>query len=120
MQWYLDVLKNYAVFNGRARRKEFWMFTLVNAIFMIVLRILTMVAAVFFWINALYALFILIPSIAVQVRRLHDVGKSGWWILLAFIPIVGAIVLIVFDCMESKESHNEHGTDPKLASNPGM
>ena len=85
MSWYLAVLKKYAVFSGRARRKEFWMFALFNFIFGAVAAILDNVLGIageqgYGVIYALYGLAVLIPNLAVQVRRLHDVGKSGWWI----------------------------------------
>ena len=93
MNWYIEVIKKYAVFSGRARRKEYWMFALFNFIFLIVAMILDNILGttagelpygVFYF---LYALVVLIPGLAVAVRRLHDVGKSGWMILIALIPM---------------------------------
>lgn len=119
MNWYLKVLKNYAVFSGRARRKEYWMFVLFNFIFAIVAMILDNILGTaienvgygFFYI--LYALAVLIPSLAVAVRRLHDVGKSGWWIFISLIPIVGVIWLLVLLVTNSESGDNQYGPNPK-------
>ena len=96
MNWYLEVLRKYAVFEGRARRQEYWMFTLIGALLPIAL---VMLAAMFgvaeqntsMMIVWAYYLAILLPSLAVMVRRLHDTGRSGWWFLIVLIPIVGSI-----------------------------
>ena len=119
MDWYTKVLKDYANFSGRARRTEFWMFTLVNLIVMIVLYGLAMalkdgaVGTIFLVLYYAYALAVLVPSIAVAVRRLHDTNRSGWWWLLGFVPIVGAIVLIVFYATAGTVGENQYGADPK-------
>ena len=119
MNWYLAVLKKYAVFSGRAQRAEYWFFVLFNIIISIVLGVLdgvlgTMNAeAGIGLLGGLYSLAVLIPSIAVGVRRLHDTGRSGWWLLIAFVPLIGAIVLIVFFVMDSQPGSNEHGPNPK-------
>ena len=127
MQWYLKALKQYADFGGRARRTEFWMFTLVSAIISIVLAIVdtaTGTAGVYAAggmasyspgiLGSIYALAVLIPSLAVTVRRLHDIDRSGWWILIGLIPVVGGIVLLVFACLEGTRGPNRFGADPKL------
>jgi len=119
MKWYLQVLRNYAVFNGRARRKEYWMFVLFNIIFLIAAIILDNVFGTnikglpYGLFYCLYALAIFIPGLAVAVRRLHDVGKSGWMILIALIPIIGAIWLLVLYCIEGDAGENKYGTNPK-------
>ncbi len=119
MDWYIGVLKKYAVFNGRARRKEYWMFVLINLIVSIALGVVDGVLGTLSvetgmgLLGGIYSLAVLIPSIAVSIRRLHDTGRSGWWLLLAFIPLVGAIVLIVFFAMEGHAEENEHGANPK-------
>ncbi|MFD4026135.1 DUF805 domain-containing protein [Streptomyces sp. NPDC058576] len=114
MNWYLAVLKNYAGFSGRARRKEYWMFTLISFVISLVLSIIGgLIGAEF--LSYIYAIAIIIPSLAVGVRRLHDTGRSGWWLLIALIPLVGAIVLIVFLASEGKPETNQHGVNPKLA-----
>nr|WP_320119882.1 DUF805 domain-containing protein [uncultured Marinifilum sp.] len=114
MNWYLEVLKKYAVFNGRARRKEYWMFFLFNIIFGIAASLLDTLIGTAPVINSIYGLAILIPGIAVSVRRLHDTGRSGWFLLLGLIPFVGAIILLVFFATDGDTSDNEYGANPKL------
>lgn len=119
MDWYLAVLRKYAVFNGRARRKEYWMFTLFNFIFMLVAYILDSIFSGnmgYGFIYMIYSLAVLLPSLAVSVRRLHDIGKSGWYILLAFIPIIGGIWLLVLMCLDGNAGDNMYGPNPKTAS----
>ena len=124
MEWYLKVLKNYVGFSGRARRKEYWMFVLFNIIFAVVAMILDNVLGLaskeygYGPIYGLYALAVFLPGLAVSVRRLHDIGKSGWWLLIALIPIVGAIMLIIWDVREGERGDNRFGPDPK--SGEGM
>ncbi|KQX49977.1 MULTISPECIES: DUF805 domain-containing protein [unclassified Streptomyces] len=114
MNWYIDVLKKYAVFSGRARRQEFWMFELINFIIAIVIGVIG-TALDFSLLSVLYSLAIFLPSLAVTVRRLHDTGRSGWWVLIALVPLVGFIVLIVFAATEGDQHQNAHGPNPKLA-----
>lgn len=119
MQWYLKVLKNYAVFSGRARRKEYWFFVLFNIIVSFILVFVDGLTGMFnaetgFGIlSGIYTLAIIIPSIAVGVRRLHDIGRSGWWFLIALVPILGGIILLVFFVLDSKPGANEYGENPK-------
>jgi len=119
MNWYLKVLKQYADFSGRARRKEFWMFVLFNIIFALIAMFLDNMLGIAFGgigygpLYLLYGLFVLIPSLAVDVRRLHDIGKSGWWLLIALIPFVGIIWLIVLFATDSQPGDNEYGPNPK-------
>ncbi len=119
MEWYLKVLKNYVGFSGRARRKEYWMFVLFNVIFAIVAMVLDNVLGLaskelgYGPIYGLYALAMILPSLAVAARRLHDIGKSGWWQLIALIPIIGVIVLIVWYVREGDHGDNAYGPDPK-------
>ena len=115
MNWYLDVLKKYAVFTGRARRKEYWMFVLFSVIVTIVLSLVEGIVGGPGVLSGLYALAVLIPSIAVGVRRLHDTGRSGWWILIGLVPLVGIIVLIVFFVADSQPGTNQYGPNPKGA-----
>ena len=114
VSWYLTVLKNYAGFSGRARRTEYWMFILFNIIISVVLSVIGSVVDQGNILGAIYALAVLIPSLAVAVRRLHDTGRSGWWLLIGLIPLIGAIVLIVFMASEGKPGDNEYGPNPKL------
>jgi uncharacterized membrane protein YhaH (DUF805 family) len=114
MNWYLAVLKQYAVFNGRARRKEYWMFVLFNVIIAFVLGFMLGLAGAGDGgqvIINIYSLAVLIPSIAVGVRRMHDTDHSGWWILL---PIVN----LVFACTEGTPGPNRFGPNPKLEAQP--
>ena len=119
MHWYIEVLKKYAVFSGRARRKEYWLFYLFNLIFAFVLYFIDHVAGLvdsgsgFGPLGGLYALAVLIPHIAVSVRRLHDTNRSGWWTLIAFIPLIGAIVILVFLASDSQTGSNRYGPNPK-------
>lgn len=124
MNWYVDVLKKYVVFNGRARRKEFWMFTLFNVIISIVLNVVdraigTDSSAGTGLLGGIYTLLVLLPSLGVTVRRLHDTDRSGWWILIGLIPIVGAIILLVFNVQEGTAGENSHGPDPKAGERFG-
>lgn len=120
MKWYLKVLNQYADFNGRARRTEYWMYTLFNMIFVVVAIILDNLLGLKFspevpygFIYMIYGLAVLIPGLAVSVRRLHDVGKSGWFILIGLIPLIGAIWLLVLYCTEGTPGRNEYGVNPK-------
>jgi len=113
MEWYLAVLKKYAVFSGRARRKEYWFFVLFSVIISLVLGVVDGFAGLGGVLGGLYALAVLIPSIAVGVRRLHDTGRSGWWLLIGFIPLIGLIVLIVFMVGDSESGSNQYGVNPK-------
>ena len=119
MSWYLEVLKKYAVFSGRARRKEYWYFVLFNILASIVLGIIDGVTGCFNaatgvgLLGGIYSLAMIIPSISVSVRRLHDTGRSGWWLLIGLIPLIGAIVLLVFMVRDSFPDDNEYGASPK-------
>ncbi|WP_299060993.1 DUF805 domain-containing protein [uncultured Polaribacter sp.] len=120
MNWYLKVLReHYLDFNGRARRQEFWMFTLINTIISYALSGLDWVfgLTVFSMISLIYSLLVVIPGIAVCVRRLHDVGKSGWYYLLILIPIIGWIWLIVLFATEGEHKPNQWGENPKGIGN---
>jgi uncharacterized membrane protein YhaH (DUF805 family) len=115
MEWYIQAIKKYADFSGRARRKEYWMFFLFNFIFAIVIAFVEALIGSPGVIGMIYSLALLIPGIAVSVRRLHDTGRSGWWLLVGLIPLVGAIVLLVFMVMDSTDE-NEFGVSPKFAA----
>jgi len=113
MQWYMKVLKNYVGFQGRARRKEYWMFFLFNFLFTMLLSMIEMMLGLGGILSGIYGLAVLLPSIAVSVRRLHDIGRTGWWMLLSFIPIIGLIVLLVFAVFDSQPGENKYGPNPK-------
>lgn len=135
MNEYLNVIRNnYANFTGRARRREYWMFTLINSVILILLQIpvqgaliamaaqneadtapsagLTGVTLIFLILLVVYSLAVMVPSIAVTVRRLHDTGKSGWWYLLNLIPL-GSLVILVFMVLDSEPGSNKWGPNPK-------
>ncbi|MNI51710.1 Inner membrane protein YhaI [compost metagenome] len=128
MKWYLKVLKNYVGFSGRARRKEYWMFNLFNSLIMLILYIPLFASVASMIVNGepsgsgsafsfvffLYALALFLPSLAVTVRRLHDIGKSGWWYLISLVPFAGPIILLVFLCTDSEAAANQYGPNPKL------
>ena len=119
MNWYLGVLRKYAVFGGRAKRKEYWMFILFNTIFFAILLFIdTMLGTLsaqggIGLLSGLYLLAVLLPTAAVTVRRLHDTDRSGWWILVDLIPFVGPIILLVFLLQDGTPGYNEHGPNPK-------
>jgi len=113
MNWYLAVLKNYVGFEGRASRTEFWMFALFNAIIAVVLNIIWRAGVdAFLYIYILYALAVLLPSLAVAVRRLHDTGRSGLWYFIVLVPIVGVIMLLIWFCQPSQPGPNQYGAVP--------
>lgn len=124
MNWYLQALKKYADFSGRARRREYWFFVLFYIIIVIVLMILdgfvgTNIAGASIGIlTGIYMLAMLIPGLAVSVRRLHDTGRSGWWLLIELVPLVGAIVLLVFMVSDSQPGQNAYGPSPKEGEVP--
>ncbi len=119
MDWYLKVLKNYVGFRGRARRKEYWMFILVNIIFTFVLGLLDKMLG---WqraggegiLTTIYGILVFLPWWAVQFRRLHDTDRSAWWALLFLIPFIGWLIIIVFNCQAGTPGENRFGPDPKL------
>ena len=122
MEWYLKVMRdNYANFNGRARRKEYWMFTLFFLLFALlvgfVIGILSAVgetvAMIAIILAVVWYLAHLVPSLAVTVRRLHDTGKSGWFYLLAIIPYIGGLIIFIFTVIEGDKGDNKYGPDPK-------
>jgi len=122
MKWFLIVLKKYADFTGRAQRAEYWYFVLFYVLFFIALSIIDSAMGVLSYefgvglLGGLFALAILIPSIAVTVRRLHDTSRSGWWFFISFIPLVGGIILLVFTCLDSTPGANTYGPNPKTAA----
>jgi uncharacterized membrane protein YhaH (DUF805 family) len=107
MNYYFEVLKKYAVFSGRARRKEYWMFVLINTIVSLILTVIdTIVFGESSLFNGIYSLAVLLPAIGAGIRRMHDIGKSGWFLL---IPIYN----IVLACRVGNTGENKYGADPK-------
>lgn len=131
MDWFLDVIKNkYAKFDGRARRKEYWMFQLFYYIFLCLIFLFTAIGisinntgsfpilgSILMGIGAIiltiFMFGLIIPSLALTIRRLHDIGRSGWWILIGAIPYIGPIVLFIFCCLDSESGTNKYGPNPK-------
>ena len=119
MNWYLKVLKQYSDFKGRARRKEYWMFTIFNIIFGGIAMTLDSVFGItiegvgYGPLYGIYVLVLFIPGLAVAVRRLHDIGKSGWMLLIALIPVIGAIWILVLMVTDSNPGENLYGANPK-------
>ena len=113
MNWYLAVLKKYAVFSGRASRTEYWMFTLFTVIVSIVLTVVDRAIGTGGVLAGLYSLAVLLPSIGVLIRRLHDTGRTGWWALIALVPIIGGLILLVFMILHSEPDTNQYGPNPK-------
>lgn len=119
MNWFLDVLqKRYATFTGRARRAEYWNFVLFYILIFMGLSVVDFFIGIFSFgqgigiLGGLFALGMLVPSIAVTVRRLHDTDRSGWWILIGAIPFFGGLILLVFMCLSGTPGDNRFGSDP--------
>jgi uncharacterized membrane protein YhaH (DUF805 family) len=116
MNWYLDALKNkYATFSGRARRTEYWMFFLFYILIALAIGFVEAFIHLGGILSILYGLAMLVPSLAVTVRRLHDTARSGWWILIALIPVIGTIILLIFMVLDSTPGENGYGPNPKEA-----
>lgn len=118
MEWFIKVLKHYNDFKTRAIRKEYWMFTLFSVIISSILALIdnnlgTEVNTGTGLFGGIYSLLILVPTLAVSVRRLHDIGKSGWMLLVALIPLIGAIWLLILFCKDSQLEENKWGVNPK-------
>lgn len=118
MDWYLKVFRNYVGFRGRARRKEYWMFILVNIILGVVLSLIDKMLG---WqraggegvLTTLYGIAVFLPSWAVLFRRLHDTDRSAWWLLLVIIPVIGWLIILAFNCQNGTPGENRFGADPK-------
>jgi len=116
---FVDAVKsafaNYVCFSGRARRSEYWYFVLFQVIVSVVLSILTSVtgATIFTVLATLFSLAVLLPSLGLSIRRLHDIGKSGWWLFIGLVPVVGSILLLVWTCKDSEPGDNAYGANPK-------
>ncbi len=122
MNWFLVALRKYAEFSGRAQRAEYWFFVLFYVLILMGVSIIDAALGLYNGIvgigtlGCLFALAMLIPSISLTVRRLHDTSRSGWWILLSLIPLVGSIILLVFTCLDSTPGANAYGPNPKVAT----
>jgi uncharacterized membrane protein YhaH (DUF805 family) len=119
MNWYMEALRKYATFSGRARRKEFWFFQLFVMLIGLALSLVDYMLGLMDMetgigaLSGLFSLAMLLPNLAVSVRRLHDTDRSGWWLLLCFLPVIGIIVLLVFFFLDGTRGTNRFGEDPK-------
>lgn len=126
MEWYLRVWRNYADFNGRSRRKEYWMFALFNMLVCGVAEIAALttftstksspLGLLIFAVLGIYGLAVLVPGLAVSARRLHDIGMSGWLLLVALVPVIGGLVLLVLFLIDSNPGTNQYGPNPKATT----
>ena len=124
MQWFTLALSRYAVFSGRSQRAEFWFFMLFSTLIQVALMVLDEVMGWVFLVDGIEngvtstiaLLALLLPTLSVGARRLHDIGKSGWWQLLMFLPVVGFLVLVFFWVRDGQAGQNLYGNNPKLAS----
>jgi uncharacterized membrane protein YhaH (DUF805 family) len=117
MEHYINAFKKYAVFNGRTSRKEFWMFVLFNIIFSVAAVILDNILGLssdsgYGIFSGLYSLVMILPALGAEIRRLHDIGKSGWWIFISLVPLIGAIWLLVLLAKEGDPGDNAYGPEP--------
>lgn len=113
--WYLIPWKKYATFDGRARRSEYWYFTLINILIMQIFYSIESTGTtfgLFFLMSILFGVASAIPTMAVGVRRLHDIGRSGWWLLINVVPLFGQLVFLVFTLMPSEPGANRYGQNP--------
>jgi uncharacterized membrane protein YhaH (DUF805 family) len=119
MNWYITVLKRYGVFVGRARRAEFWWFFLINLLITAALAFVDQLTGTlspeggYGLLSGLYSLAVLLPTLAVAVRRLHDIGRSGWWLLIGLIPVIGTIILLALFILDGMPGDNRFGPSPK-------
>lgn len=111
MNYYLEVLKEYSEFEGRITRKKYWMFILISSIISIILNLISPK------FSAAYGVAIFLPGVGAVIRRLHDTNRSGWWILINLIPILGTIVFLVFLLQDSTPGKNKYGLNPKPKEN---
>lgn len=114
MEYYLNVFKNYANFHGRARRKEYWMFTLFNLIAILVLGVVPFIGVAF--LGPIYVLAAICPSMALTVRRFHDIGKGPVWVLIYCVPLIGGIWFLILMCQDSQPGDNQYGANPKFGN----
>lgn len=121
MNWYIEGFKRYFDFVGRSRRKEYWYFSLISLLVSLILGFSDIFVGIYNeeygvgLLGSIYGLAALIPSFSVTFRRLHDIGRSAWWILILLIPLIGWIIFIIFMAQDSKEE-NKYGISPKLAA----
>jgi uncharacterized membrane protein YhaH (DUF805 family) len=120
MDYYKLAFQRFSDFTGRSRRSEYWYFVLFNMLVAIGLFVVDSLIWGYPILYFLYAIAVIVPSIAVAVRRMHDIGKSGWWLLITFVPFVGGIILLVFLATDSQPGPNQWGNNPKEVGNPDI
>jgi len=113
MEYFIAAFKKYADFSGRATRQEYWMYVLIYLIIYIVLAVVDAAIGILL-LAPIFSLVMLVPSISIAARRLHDTGRTGWWQLIGFIPLLGLIVMIVF-LVQDSQGENEYGPNPNIA-----
>mgnify|MGYP001474305728 CR=1 FL=1 len=113
MYWYIECFRKYADFSGRARRTEYWMFILFSVIVSFVIELVDGLIGMGGILYPVYFLVSLIPSFSVIIRRLHDTGRSGWWWLIGFVPVIGMIAMLLFFVLDSEPGTNQYGENPK-------
>ncbi|SFU32654.1 DUF805 domain-containing protein [Xenorhabdus koppenhoeferi] len=122
MHWYLNVLKNYTCFRGRAERKEFWYFVLFQILVVLIISFLERLFAVanpeiyMGWFSATYLLLTFLPALAVNARRLHDINCRAWWLLLHLIPFIGTVILLIFAALKGQAGSNKYNSDNRINS----
>ena len=121
MSWYLLAWQRATDFSGRSRRKEYWYFQLFNAIVMLFIGLFAVAfsdqgkpAVIPFGLMFAYGFVVFIPALAVTIRRLHDIGRSGWWYCIAFVPLIGGLILLIFTLLDGDPDRNEYGPNPKV------
>ena len=123
MHHFMDALTKYAVFSGRATRQQYWMYSLFYLIFYLLFSLLDLWFSVYNasiglgMISGMFAVAMALPSLAILIRRLHDIGKTGWWVLILFIPIIGALVTLIFLLLDSEKQQNQYGESLKYPEN---
>jgi uncharacterized membrane protein YhaH (DUF805 family) len=122
MHWYTDVIRQYAVFDGRAGRPEFWWFALINAIIEVIIYGIAAAAGsgALLLVAYAYGLAVFLPSLGVGIRRLHDTNRSGWWVLIGIVPVVGGIVLLVLYALAGDPGPNRYGPGPDQPADVGV
>ncbi|HEX3809931.1 MAG TPA: DUF805 domain-containing protein [Rhizomicrobium sp.] len=117
INWFQTVVtKHYVDFQGRARRAEYWWYTLVYIVIYVILAIIQNILGTGAILTGILSLALLLPSLGVSFRRMHDIDRSAWWLLLAFIPLIGAIILIYWFAQPGTAGSNQFGSDPKAGA----
>ena len=116
MSWFSLALKKYATFTGRSRRKEYWYFFLFILLISMAIGFVEGLAGIDGILTSILAIALMVPCLAVGVRRLQDIGKSGWWLLIGLVPLIGGLAILFFAVSDSKPGENQYGPNPKVAT----